>query len=135
MLANSISIGMSAEELATVDRERGNKTRAQHTRDNAMAYKPEEVAMIPSVEKGANLKTSLYPIEEYIVKRKVDDSGIDFGKATKAQNWHSFLRCVAQMPARTYNRKDIEEHYDWQKLIDEGVMKEEEVARMVEALA
>lgn len=133
MLSKSTSIGISVKEMKIVDTLRGVKTRAQHMRDNAMAYDPLEVDVSPGTNKEVSLKTSLYPIEDYIVEKRIYDSGIDFGKKTKSLSKHSYLRCVALMPPKPYNRRPHDEHKDWQKLIDEEVMTNEEVSRMVEA--
>ncbi len=134
MLANSISVGVSPEELREINRLRGHKTIAEHIRDNAMAYGPEEVSVTDTEDRKQSVKTSLFPIEEYILRKRLQDSGIDFGKATKATNWHNFLRCVALMPPKNYNRQDYETHKNWQEAINEGKLTMEDVAKIVEAL-
>ena len=134
MLANSISIGVSPAELKRIDTLRGGKNRAEHIRDNAMIYRPEEVSIEAVEDRSSNIKTSFYPIEEYIIKNKVERSGIDFGKSTKATNWHNFLRCAALMPPKAYQRKSTEMHEDLQRILNQGKVDQETVAKIVEAL-
>lgn len=134
MLAINTSIGVSTKEMDTIDTRKGTKTRAQHIRDNAIAYDPVEVESVHSIDKERDAKTSFYPVEDYIIRKKLEDSGIDFGKATKSSNYHNYLRCVAQMPARAYKRLDFDQHQAYQKLVDEGKMTMAEIAKLVEAM-